>query len=72
MNDPRTCQTSIKLLKVMDTKMKFADKDVARSFFQQLTPTCRDWNNSSFQSDEFKQIEEQMTKALAEVSDYAE
>jgi V/A-type H+-transporting ATPase subunit A len=61
-----------KLLKIMDTKMKFADKNVARSFFQQLTQTCRDWNNSEFQSDEFKQIEERMTKALAEVSDYAE
>jgi V/A-type H+-transporting ATPase subunit A len=52
--------------------MKFADKNQARSFFQKLTQTCRDWNNSEFQSDEFKQIEEQMTKALAEVSDYAE
>ncbi len=61
-----------KLLKIMDTKMKFADKNQARSFFQKLTQTCRDWNNSEFQSDEFKQIEEQMTKALAEVSDYAE
>ncbi len=61
-----------KLLKLMDTKMKFADKNQARSFFQQLTQTCRDWNGSEFQSDEFKKIEEQMTKALAEVSDYAE
>lgn len=61
-----------KLLKIMDTKMKFEDKNIARSFFQQLTQTCRDWNNSEFQSDEFKQIEERMTKTLAEVSDYAE
>ena len=61
-----------KLLKLLDTKMKFEDKNKARSFFQQLTQTCRDWNNSIFQSDEFKQIEEQMTKTLAEVSDYAE
>jgi len=61
-----------KLLKLLDTKMKFDDKNKARSFFQQLTQTCRDWNNSTFKSDEFNQIEEQMTKALAEVSDYAE
>ena len=61
-----------KLLKLMDTRMTFEDKAKARSFFQQLTQTCRDWNNSDFQSDEFKQIEAQMTKALAEVSDYAE
>jgi V/A-type H+-transporting ATPase subunit A len=61
-----------KLIKLMGTKMKFGDKDQARSFFQQLTQTCRDWNGSKFQSDEFKKIEEQMTKVLAEVSDYAE
>lgn len=61
-----------KLLKVLDTKMKFADKGQCRSFFQKLTQTCKDWNGTEFQSDEFKNIEEQMTKALAEVSDYAE
>jgi len=61
-----------KLLKIMDTKMKFGDQNLARSFFHQLTQTARDWNNSEFQSDEFKQIEEQMNKMLAEVSDYAE
>jgi len=61
-----------KLLKIMDTKMKFTDKNVARSFFHQLTQTARDWNNSEFQSDEFKKIEEQMNKMLAEVSDYAD
>ncbi|NLX25809.1 MAG: V-type ATP synthase subunit A [Lentisphaerae bacterium] len=61
-----------KLLKVLDTKMKFSDKGQCRSFFQKLTQTCKDWNGTEFQSDEFKNIEEQMTKALAEVSDYAE
>ena len=61
-----------KLLKMLKTKMKFSSKDEARTFFQQLTQTCRDWNGSAFESDEFKQIEEQMTKKLAEVSDYAE
>jgi V/A-type H+-transporting ATPase subunit A len=61
-----------KLLKLMGTKMTFDDKDQARSFFQQLTQTCRDWNGSKFESDEFKKIEEQMTNVLAEVSDYAE
>ena len=61
-----------KLLKLLRTKMKFPDKSEARTFFQQLTQTCRDWNGSEFQSDEFKKIEEQMTKKLAEVSDYAE
>ncbi|HEY5653448.1 MAG TPA: V-type ATP synthase subunit A [Pontiella sp.] len=61
-----------RLLKLLDTKMKFEDKGACRSFFQQLTQACRDWNNSTFQSDDFKKIEEEMSKALAEVSDYAE
>ena len=61
-----------RLLKLVDTKMKFEDQGQARSFFQQLTQTSRDWNNSEFQSDDFKKIEEQITKVLAEVSDYAE
>ena len=61
-----------KLLKILDTRLKFADQNVARSFFHQLTQAARDWNNSEFQSDEFKQIEEQMRTMLAEVSDYTE
>jgi len=61
-----------KLLKIMNTKMKFDDKGTARSFFQKLSQSCKDWNGSEFQVDEFKQIEEQMNKMLAEVSDYAE
>ena len=61
-----------RLLKLLDTKMKFDDKGAARSFFQQLTQTCRDWNNSEFLGDDFNRIEEEMGKALAEVSDYAE
>jgi V/A-type H+-transporting ATPase subunit A len=61
-----------KLLKVMNTRMKFTEKGECRSFFQQLVQTCKDWNGTEFQSDEFNKIEEQMTKALAEVSDYAE
>jgi len=61
-----------KLVKMLATKMKFADKTAARSFFQQLTQTCRDWNSAPFQGDEFKKIEERMNHMLAEVSDYAE
>ena len=61
-----------KLLKMLKTKMSFKDKDEARTFFQQLTQQCRDWNACLYQTDEFQQIEEQMTKKLAEVSDYAE
>jgi V/A-type H+-transporting ATPase subunit A len=61
-----------KLLKLLKTKLKFDDQAKARSFFQKLTQTCRDWNGAEFESDEFKQTEEQLNKMLAEVSDYAE
>jgi V/A-type H+-transporting ATPase subunit A len=61
-----------KLLKVVNTKMQFEDKGAARSFFQKLTQTCKDWNGTEFQSEDFKQTEAQMNKMLAEVSDYAE
>ena len=61
-----------KLLKMLKTQMKFASQDDARSFFQKLAQTCKDWNVTTYKSDEFKQTEEQMTQMLAEVSDYAE
>ncbi len=61
-----------KLLKLLNTKMKFDSQDDARSFFQKLAQTCKDWNVTAYKSDEFKQTEEQMTQMLAEVSDYAE
>jgi V/A-type H+-transporting ATPase subunit A len=61
-----------KLLKVLRTKMKFESQAEARTFFHKLTQTSKDWNSSEFQSDEFKKIEEQQEKMLAEVSDYAE
>ncbi|WP_372846337.1 V-type ATP synthase subunit A [Pontiella sp.] len=61
-----------KLLSIMKTKMLFKEKDAARSFFQKLSQTCKDWNSTEFESDEFKQTEELMNKMLAEISDYAE
>jgi V/A-type H+-transporting ATPase subunit A len=61
-----------KLLTIMKTKMLFKEKDAARSFFQKLSQTCKDWNSNEFESDEFKQTEELMNKMLTEVSDYAE
>ncbi len=61
-----------KLLKLLNTKMKFDSQDDARSFFQKLAQACKDWNVMAYKSDEFKQIEEQMTQMLTEVSDYAE
>jgi len=59
------------LSKILRTKMKFENKEAARSFFQSLTQAARDWNQLAFESDEFKQQEEQLNAMLAEVTDYA-
>ena len=55
----------------MKTKLKFTDKDAARGFFQTLTQTTRDWNQTAFDADEFKKQEEQLDHQIAEVTDYA-
>lgn len=61
-----------RIIKLLKTKMTFESQDEARSFFQKLTQICRDWNETEFESEDFKAKEEQMNKMLAEVSDYAE
>jgi V/A-type H+-transporting ATPase subunit A len=61
-----------KLLKLLNTKLKFDSQNDARTFFQKLAQVCKDWNVTAYESDEFKQTEEQMNKMLTEVSDYAE
>ncbi|QHI70899.1 V-type ATP synthase subunit A [Tichowtungia aerotolerans] len=55
----------------LKTKLKFEDKDAARGFFQTLTQATRDWNQITFDSDEFKKQEEQLDHQIAEVTDYA-
>ena len=54
----------------MKTKLKFADKEAARGFFQTLTQATRDWNQLAFNSDEFKKQEEQLDHQIAEVTSY--
>lgn len=61
-----------RLVKLLKTNMKFKGQSEARSFFQKLAQSCKDWNGTEFGSDEFKKQEEQIEKMLAEVSDYAE
>lgn len=57
--------------RLLKTKLKFADKEAARGFFQTLTQASRDWNQIAFESDEFKKQEEQLDHQIAEVTDYA-
>jgi V/A-type H+-transporting ATPase subunit A len=61
-----------KLLGVLRTKMTFDSQATARTFFHQLTQTCKDWNGSEFESDEFKQIETKMAEMIAAVTDQGE
>ena len=61
-----------RLLRMLRTHLVFAEKSQARGFFHKLTQTWKDWNGTEFQSKEFETIEEQITKMIAEVSDYAE
>ena len=60
-----------KILCVLDAKMNFADKDVARRWFLQLTSVTKDWNRVVQDTDEFKQIESRIDKMLSEVSEHA-
>jgi V/A-type H+-transporting ATPase subunit A len=57
--------------RILGTKMKFAGKDDARRYFQQLAQVTRDWNRSAMASDAFRAIEARIDKMLVEVADYA-
>ncbi len=57
--------------KILDTPIKFEDKDSARRFFQTLIQVTRDWNQAPMDSDEFKKVEERIEQMLTEVTDYA-
>ncbi|MFH0881315.1 MAG: V-type ATP synthase subunit A [Lentisphaerota bacterium] len=60
-----------RIVKILNTKMKFESKDKARGFFQQLTQTTKDWNRILMEAEEFKMVEQRIEKMLAEVADYA-
>jgi len=60
-----------RLFKILKTKMKFSDKDTARRFFLRLTQMTKDWNRVAMDSPDFAALEQQIEKAVAEVTDYA-
>jgi V/A-type H+-transporting ATPase subunit A len=53
--------------RIVDAKMKFADRDAARSFFHKLTQLIRDWNYSKWDSPEFKELEKRGRAAVQSV-----
>jgi len=60
-----------RIVKILKTKMNFAEKDEARQFFQKLTQMTRDWNRIHKDKPEFAPAEKAIETALAEVTDYA-
>ena len=57
--------------RMLGCKMSFDDKESARRFFQRLTQTTKDWNRVEQQAVEFQEVQGQIERMLAEVSDYA-
>ena len=53
--------------RIVDAKMKFADRDAARTFFHKLTQLIRDWNYSKWDSPEFKELEKRGREAVQSV-----
>lgn len=54
--------------KILEMPMSFTDKDSARAFFLKLTQTTKDWNRVAFDSEEFKNLEKQISDSVAEVA----
>ncbi|MGA1193527.1 MAG: V-type ATP synthase subunit A [Kiritimatiellia bacterium] len=60
-----------RILKILKTAMHFTEKDEARHFFQKLTQMTKDWNGIHKDKSEFKEMEDKIMAALAEVTEYA-
>lgn len=57
-----------KVYQILKTAMTFKEKENARGFFLKLTQITKDWNRVEFKSKEFKELEEQIFKSVAEVA----
>lgn len=53
---------------ILQTSFGFSDKDTARGFFLKLTQATKDWNRVAFDSEEFKNLENQIFSSVKEVS----
>jgi V/A-type H+-transporting ATPase subunit A len=52
---------------VLETPMRFEDKEAARRFFHQLTQTTKDWNRIDMAAGEFKSAQEKLESMVTEV-----
>ena len=57
-----------KVYSILKTPMSFDEKDVARTFFLKLTQVTKDWNRVAMDSQEFKEIEANITASVKEVA----
>jgi len=60
-----------RMILIVRTPMTFEDKGKARSFFQRMAQTFKDWNRVAPGSVEHKEIDERLAGMVAEVADYA-
>ena len=60
------------LSRILEAQLAIEDKAEARRFFHRITQMTRDWNRVEMNTNEFKDLEAQLTEALAEVSKHAE
>ena len=58
-------------VKILETRMAFADKDAARRFFHKLTQTTKDWNRAPFDAGAFKELQARVEQMSAEVAAHA-
>ncbi len=54
------------LAAILKTPMTFADKDIARRFFHQLTQATKDWNRIAMDADEFKTQQNKLNQLLSD------
>jgi len=59
------------LASILGTPLKFADKALARKFFQTLTQVTKDWNETPREAPAFGEIEARLKQMVAEVTDDA-
>ena len=56
---------------ILETEMDFPDKNEARTFFQRLVQTTRDWNRAAMDTDEFTELEAKVRGLVSEAARYA-
>ena len=57
-----------KILKVLGSEFKLADKEEARTYFNALRQKFLDWNYTEFESDAFKKTEAEIDELYASKS----